>query len=135
MRVNISALTKLGLPLAAQNFLLSLNIHTAEDLYNWWEKEKTRTLESFVAKLSQYRCGKSNAPAIWEFCAKNEKDGLWNDIVEPQCNVNWEERRFELAKAAMVALIRCNDHPLGTYTLAEDACHIANNMIKHLKKQ
>lgn len=56
--------------------------------------------------------------------------------LEPEnLGVNWEERRFELAKAAMVALIRCNDHPLGTYTLAEDACHIANDMIKHLKKQ
>lgn len=56
--------------------------------------------------------------------------------LEPEnLGVNWEERRFELAKAAMIALINRNGHPLGTYTLAEDACYIANDMIKHLKKE
>lgn len=54
------------------------------------------------------------------------------DILDE--SIDWEERRYELAKAAMQGLLaNYYNANINIYTLADDACDCADAMIKKLK--
>lgn len=56
--------------------------------------------------------------------------------LEPEnLGVNWGQRRFELAKAAMVAMIDPKMVTQKYGLLAMNACNLADEMIKHLKME
>ena len=56
------------------------------------------------------------------------------DVKEDNCpNIDWEQRRFELAKAAMVAMIGSEKISRGEVA-ADRIVGIANNIITELKK-
>lgn len=57
------------------------------------------------------------------------------DVKEDNClNIDWEQRRFELAKAAMVVMIDSEKISRGVVT-ADRIVGIANKIIEELKKQ
>lgn len=56
------------------------------------------------------------------------------DVKEDNCpNIDWEQRRFELAKAAMIAMIGSEKVGRGEVT-ADRIVGIAHNIIEELKK-
>lgn len=56
------------------------------------------------------------------------------DVKEDNCpNIDWEQRRFELAKAAMVAMIGSEKISRGE-VVADRIVGIAHNIIEELKK-
>ena len=56
------------------------------------------------------------------------------DVKEENCpNIDWEQKRYELAKAAMVAMIASEKISSGE-VVADRIVGIANNIIEELKK-
>lgn len=55
--------------------------------------------------------------------------------LELSCiDADWEQRRYELAKAAMQGLLANYHHPnINIYSLAEDSCDYADAVIERLK--
>lgn len=49
-------------------------------------------------------------------------------------SIDWEERRYELAKAAMQGLLANNSYTkINIFSLAEDSCNCADAIIQRLK--
>lgn len=67
---------------------------------------------------------------------RNKKTKYWyyDSQIKAYNGIDWEERRYELAKAAMQGLLANNSYTkINIYSLAEDSCNCADAVIQRLK--
>ena len=80
--------------------------------------------------IESFKAGANYANSLNQIIAIDEEEG--NELTS---EIDWENRRYEIAKAAIQAIINIQNYELGwdNNILCSDAINVADELIKQLK--
>lgn len=118
-----------GCPYVLRERLYARNIRTVGELHAEWRRNGL----DWVGELGG--CGKKTVGALLNLCEEHERRERKREEREAEnaSPVDWEQRRYEIAREALAAMI--GNHNLGYHPdLAKNAVKAADALVGELKR-